>query len=210
MLVLVPTVNYKEDAVGADTGSAQLLSLVQATFIPTLVNRFCQLLERIVHGGFFGSVVSVSQRQAPTQRQRIPSGCFFGQVVTYVRNYAMLTSAEELRGCRFAVCCRNDPVRVPVQRDCRNLDNRHCSKLQFDTLIRRVSRRQAKAMTVGVDRRIDVIRILEGTRVPVEGRLVKAPGRRVAEPQGPRELAPVGRQACASAIGLEIVLVPEP
>jgi hypothetical protein len=71
-LVLVPTVN-----------STKRMQLVLTQVQPNCFRRsgdlhsnpgqpLCQLLERVVHGGFFASVVSVFQRQAPTQRQRIP------------------------------------------------------------------------------------------------------------------------------------------
>ena len=65
-------------------------------------------------------------------------------------------------------------------------------------------------MTVRVDHHVHVVRRVERARVPVERRLVEAPGRRVAQPERPRDLASMRRQPRASTLGLEVVLIPEP
>jgi len=54
-----------------------------------------------------------------------------------------------------------------------------------------------------------VVGVLERACVSIKRSLVEAPVRRVADPQRSGDLAPVGCQSCASALGLEIVLVPE-
>src|SRR4029079_4091231 len=72
----------------------------------------------------------------------------------------------------------------------------------------RISRHQAKTVTIGVDHDGNEVRILEGRRCAVVGRLVEAPIRRPELPQQLAELMAIEFETCAPAFTMEVVLIP--
>ena len=81
--------------------------------------------------------------------------------------------------------------------------------LPFDLLVGRIARREAETMAIGMDHHVDIVGVVERRRRALERRVVETPGWRVARPDHPGDAAPIGRQSCAAALCLEIVLVPE-
>jgi len=64
-------------------------------------------------------------------------------------------------------------------------------------------------MTVGVKHDVDVVRIVKGRRGAVQGGVIEVPVRRVARPDHPRDVAPVGGETGSATLGQEVVEVPQ-
>jgi hypothetical protein len=79
----------------------------------------------------------------------------------------------------FERVCRLHAVGVALQDDCRHADPWLRGELGFDRLQRRIARRIAIAMPVGLDRDRDEIRIVERNGAPFERRVVEGPMRRL-------------------------------
>src|SRR5262249_9116661 len=82
-------------------------------------------------------------------------------------------------------------------------------ELLLDRLQRRVAIGITEAMSVGLDRDRDEVRIVERLCGRLEGRVVERPVRRPQPPDELAELTPVRLEAGAAAFGVEIILIPE-
>src|SRR5262249_27276258 len=88
-------------------------------------------------------------------------------------------------------------------------DRRPCGEAMLDRVEAWIARRIPVAMPVRVDDDVDEIRIVERWRGLLERGIVELPGGRPVAPQEPADLAPVGLEAAATALRVEIHLVPE-
>ncbi len=68
----------------------------------------------------------------------------------------MLALAGELRCRRCPICCRDDTIRAPVQRDRRHSDDRLRGEPLLNILVRWVALCKAKAMAVGMDHDVHI------------------------------------------------------
>ncbi len=121
----------------------------------------------------------------------------------------MLTFAAKLPCRRFPIGCWHNTICVPVQRDRRHRNGRLRGESLLKLLIHGIADSKSKAMAIGMNDDLHIIGVVEGAGVLIERCLVKVPGGRIASPENLCNLTSVSRQSGASALGLEIVLIPD-
>ena len=111
----------------------------------------------------------------PRSPRRQRPGGFLRQIVADAAgDQPVRILAGELLGIGGGVRMRR-AVGVAFQRDGRHGDDRTCGEPLFQLVIPRLARRQAEPPAVVVDHDADVIRIVEGRRAALEGRVVEVP-----------------------------------
>src|SRR5690606_236363 len=107
-------------------------------------------------------------------------------IVTSTRNAPVLTRAEKFCSGRCAVARGVVSIRLAVEGNCWHSNWRLICELSLYCVVRRISRRKAEPMTVGVDHHIDVVRIVECSSGSLESFVGESPRWRIALPDYPR------------------------
>ena len=107
------------------------------------------------------------------------------------RNHPALEGAGEVASVLGGRLRRGDAVAAAMGRDGRHRNRWLLRQALLDRLQRRVALRIAEAMAVGLDHDIDKIRVVEGTRALLIGRVVELPVRRPQAPEQAAERVPI-------------------
>ncbi len=134
---------------------------------------------------------------------------FLRQIMSGTRDDAMDAVPGEFGRARLAVGRGRNAIAFAVERDRGHGDRRQRRELALDVGITRIAFDKTIAMAIAVDHDVDIVGIVVRDRGALEAGVVERPVRRPLLPQDPRDAAPVGGQARAAALDLEIPLVPE-
>src|SRR5947209_11156363 len=116
---------------------------------------------------------------------------------------ALIRTAEEARmiGRRLR---RADTVRLAMERNCRHRNSRLGGQALLDGFEIGVADRVPETMAVRVNGHFHEIRIIERSCRAREGRIIERPVGRPQLPDQPAELAAIGGETGAPALGVEI------
>src|SRR5580704_11455299 len=125
-----------------------------------------------------------------------------------MRDHVMGAAVAEFRRRRRTIGWWGYTIRIAIERDRGDRDQRLRRQTPFELGIARIAIREAIAMTIAVNHHIDIVGVIESPCGPLEGRIVEVPVRRPLPPQDLRDLAPVGCQARPTTFDLEVILIP--
>src|SRR4051794_18912116 len=118
---------------------------------------------------------------------------------------AVRVAARELPGIGARVRVRR-PVGVALEGDRRHRDPGCFGEALLQLAVLRFAFREPQPPAVVVDHDLDVIRVVERRRAPIESRVVEAPLRRGRSPDDLREVAPVLVIAGPALFGREVAI----
>src|SRR5689334_19980529 len=99
-------------------------------------------------------------------------------------------------------------VGVALECDRRNGDDWSCRKPLFQVVVLRFALGKREPPPIVVNHDAYMIRIVEGSRTPIERFIIEVPFRRSEPPNEPGEIMPVLVVSGASPLGGEVVLIP--
>ncbi len=115
-----------------------------------------------------------SCRQFPDRSRKLGWG-LLRRVMANARQDAVLPATSKLACRRCSVGCHDDAVGITVQRDCRYGNCGKGGEAPLQVIVRSVSWRRPEAMTVGVNDDLDIVRIVECRRTPLESGRIELP-----------------------------------
>ena len=135
-------------------------------------------------------------------------GGFLRQVVADggTEDAPLLPAGEARAGIGRCGRLAEDAVVVAVERDGRDRDDRLRGQTRLDRGHGRIAIDQRVAVAVRMEDHRHEVRVVEGRRGAVVGRVIEAPSRRPQPPQEAAQLAPVLLEPAPAALAVEVVL----